>query len=253
MLARLPHLSGKEDPTSQAVARALRTAALKRVPAEEREWIARVDARRRELIADQTSLPPGFDAKPGAAPEWIEQGAGAPIPIGGVACLFSVAPRWGTFLLRLVREIAPKSCLELGTGLGISTAYQAAALELNQSGTMTTLEGAKAWASIAEEGLAALGLSERARVEPGPIDATLTDVVARIAPIDYAYLDADHTEKTTTAHFDVILPHVAEGGIVVLDDISYSGEMWRAWRAVTHRDRVSTALALGRMGLVAVR
>jgi len=213
----------------------------------------RIDARRRELIADETSVAPGFEAKSGTAPEWITRGRGEPIPIGGVACLFSAPPRWGMFLLRLVRELAPESCLELGTGVGISTAYQAAALKLNGSGTLTTLEGAQAWAAIAEQGLSALGLAERARVEVGPIDETLAEVMARVAPIDYAYLDADHTEEATVGHFEAIVPHLSEGGIVILDDISYSGEMWRAWRAITRHGRVSLDLALGRMGVVAVR
>ena len=36
---------------------------------------------------------------------------------------------WARFLMRLVGELAPRSCIELGTGFGISAMYQAAALE----------------------------------------------------------------------------------------------------------------------------
>jgi hypothetical protein len=50
----------------------------------------------------------------------------------------------------------------------------------------------------------------------------------------------------------MILPHVAPGGVAVLDDIGFSRDMCRAWNAVRQRKRVSTGLALGRMGLVTV-
>ena len=38
----------------------------------------------------------------------------------------SVSPRWGALLYRLVKWYRPASVIELGTGIGISTAYLAA-------------------------------------------------------------------------------------------------------------------------------
>jgi predicted O-methyltransferase YrrM len=249
MAGRLPRVAGRRHPTSRALARTLLTSALGRLPVEEREWIDRVEARRRELADDRTVVPLGLEGNQQAAPGGGDDSA----PISAIAGFLSIPPRWGRFLLRLVRELAPQSCLELGTGLGISTAYQAAALELNGSGRLTTLESAPNYAAIAEHGLSALGLAARARVEVGPIDDTLPDILARAAPIDFAYLDADHTEEATVRHFDAVLPHLSAGAIVVLDDISFTSEMWNAWIAIGRRDRVSTSLALNRMGVVAVR
>ena len=253
MLSRLPRLARKRDPTSRALVRALRTTALGRTPCDEREWIGRIEARRRELAADETAVPPGFKpgSKGGAAAAWFAPIEG-PVPIWGISVLFSIPSAWGVFQMRLVRELAPKSCLELGTGLGLSAAYQAAALELNGAGMLTTLEGAHAWGAVAEQGLSTLGLDGRAEVRLGPIDDTLAQVLERIAPIDYAFLDAEHTEEATLEHFDMLLPHVSVGGLVVLDDITFSIGMWRAWNAIRGRERVSTSLALGRMGVVAV-
>jgi predicted O-methyltransferase YrrM len=251
MASRLPRLAGRRDPTSRALARALGRAALQRLRPEEREWVGRIEARRRELAADTTEVRPDFEAEPGMAPPGFHSG-GDPAPIGGITLFFSISQLWGEFLLRLVRELVPRRCLELGTALGISTAYQAAALKLNESGTLTTLEGARAWAAVAKQGLSTLGLADRTTVEVGPIDATLTEILAQAGPIDYAYLDADHTEKAVVRHFDMILPHMAPGGVAVLDDIRFSRDMRRAWDAVRRRDRVSTSLALGRMGLVTV-
>jgi predicted O-methyltransferase YrrM len=248
---RLPRVAAGRDPTSRALARALGRVVLERLRPDEREWVARVEARRRELAASPTAVRPDFGADSRTVP--VETlGGGEPIPIGGIAVLLAIPQWWGEFLLRIVWELAPRRCLELGTAVGISTAYQAAALELNGSGTLTTLEGAKAWATVAEEGLSTLGLSGRTTVEVGPIDETLTETLARIGPIDFAYLDADHSEEATVRHFEMVLPHIAPGGVAVLDDISFSRDMWRAWTAIRRHDRVSTSLALGRMGMVTV-
>jgi predicted O-methyltransferase YrrM len=251
MVAKLPGVARHRDPTSRALVRTLATAALRRLPAEEHDWVRRVEGRRRELAADPTAVAPSFDAGSGAVPGGLLK-SGEPIPIGGIAKAFSIPERWGTFLIRLVRELAPTTSLELGTALGISSAYQAAALQLNERGTLTTLEGARAWAEVAEQGLSSLGLAERCRVEVGPIDETLARVLEEIPPIDYAFLDADHSEEATVKHFDALLPHMAPGGVLVLDDISFSWDMWHAWTKISRAERVRVRVALGRMGILAV-
>jgi predicted O-methyltransferase YrrM len=252
MLGRLPLVAGKRDPTSRALARALRTTGLGRIPDEERAWIGRIEARRRELAADDTALPPAFEpGSKGSAGAWFAT-IDEPVPIGAIARLFSIPPAWGVFQMRLVRELAPRSCLELCTGLGLSAAYQTAALELNGAGALTTLEGARAWGAIAQDGLSALGLAGRGEVRLGVIEETLPQVARHVAPIDYAFLDADHSEQATLEHFDVILPHLSTHAVVVLDDIGRSEEMMRAWRAISRRERVRASLALGRLGLVTI-
>jgi predicted O-methyltransferase YrrM len=253
MVGQLPRLAISRDPTSRALSQALRTTAFGRIPAAEREWIGRIEARRRELAADERAVPPGFEPGSKGAAGTRFATLGKPVPIWGISALFSISPAWGVFLMRLVRELAPKSCLELGTALGVSAAYQAAALELNGAGTLTTLEAAQVWGSVAEEGFSTLGLAGRGKVRLGAIDDTLPKVARRMAPIDYAFLDADHTEEATLEHFDVLLPHLSPGAVVLLDDIMFWAGMRRAWKAIKRRERVSLGLSLGRMGVVAVR
>jgi predicted O-methyltransferase YrrM len=251
MGARLPRVAPRRDRTSRALARALARTALHRLRPEERGWVDRIEARRSELIAETRRVSPDFDD--GGDSSWSAfVGDEESVPVAGLAVLLSIPQGWGEFLLRLVIELAPRSCLELGTALGLSTAYQAAALELNGGGTLTTLEGARGWASVAEEGLASLGLSDRTSVEIGPIDETLPQVLARIGEVDYAYLDADHAEGPTTAHFDAILERMAPGGVVVLDDISFSEDMRNAWNTIRGRARVGKSLAVRRLGIAVV-
>src|SRR3990172_12071645 len=65
---------------------------------------------------------------------------------------------WGVFLFRLVRELKPKTVLELGANLGVSGAYIQSGLDLNGGpGRFTTIEGDPTLASIARETLDSLG------------------------------------------------------------------------------------------------
>ena len=238
-----------EDHAVHAVARALMTAAFGRLSTQERAWIARIEARRRELASSRALIRPriaaGRSADANEAPE-------GPIPLA--ASMWLSLPRvWCVFLMRLIRELAPRSCLELGTGFGISSAYQAAALELNGAGALRTLEGAAAFAEVAERGLATLGLTERVEVRVGPIGDTLGEALEDAGPVEFAFLDADHREHPTLEHFNAILPHLSEGAVVVLDDINWGAEgMPRAWRAIRSHGRISVALGLRRVGLCVI-
>lgn len=49
----------------------------------------------------------------------------------GDACKASRPPQPSLFMYLLIREFAPSRVVELGTNLGISSAYQAAALQAN--------------------------------------------------------------------------------------------------------------------------
>ena len=62
---------------------------------------------------------------------------------------YSVPRHEGLALFNLVRALRPTQCLELGTCVGISAAYIAAAIDLNESGRLTTMEGGKDLARVA--------------------------------------------------------------------------------------------------------
>jgi predicted O-methyltransferase YrrM len=153
--------------------------------------------------------------------------------------------------MRLVRELRPQSCLELGTGIGISASYEAAAMDLNGVGRLITLDGSAEWAAVAEEGLSSLRLG-RVEFTVGPIAGTLPDALARAEPVDYAFVDAEHTEEATMGYFESIVPHMSPQGAMVFDDIPWNREMRRAWRRIARDERVCAAFALGRMGVAVI-
>ena len=226
MAAALARLAGRRDHPSRALATALRDTARGRIPPEERVWIDRIEAHRRAFAERRDEA--------ARACTWM-----------------SLPPVLGRLVIRLVRELEPRSCLELGTGFGISTAYQAAALDLNGTGGLISLDVGDI-TRLAQPGLEGLGLGGRVELVPGLIEETLASACERAAPIDFALLDADHTEEGTVGAFDAIAPGLSGGAVVVCDDVNWTDDMRRAWRTIAARAQVSATVTLRRLGIAIV-
>jgi predicted O-methyltransferase YrrM len=249
MLASVPSLAAARDPSARDVARALRTTAFNRVSPDEQAWIKSIESRRRLLLADAAVTQPVYDPWP-AGPKGDLKVLYEPVSVNLASELMSLPGAWCLLLMRIVRELRPRRCLELGTAFGISTAYQTAGLELNGAGKLTTLEGAGDWAAIAERSFDDLGL-KRVEVVVGPIEETFTDVV-RHGPFDYAFVDAEHTGEAILGYFDTMLPHLTAGAVVAIDDVDWSEDAWSAWGSIASHERVSAAAGIGRMGIAVI-
>lgn len=240
-------LAIRRDATSRALGSAFRAASVGRARSDEEPWIDRIETRRGEIASGEAVRQLGLS---GDAAGSGEQAVDASV-LGGASGWVSLPRFWCLFLMRLVRELKPRSAIELGTAFGISTAYQAAALELNGGGTLTTFDNLPEPVAVAEHSLLELGLRERAEIKLGEIDDELEGVLERTAPIDYAFLDADHTEEATVRHYEIIARYLAPGAVVVLDDINWTGSgMGRAWERIAAGGNVSLAVGLRRMGVV---
>ena len=159
--------------------------------------------------------------------------------------------KMGQLLFRLVNfmgqeEKRPLEILELGTSLGITTAYLSSADSHNH---VVTLEGSEAVLQVARGVWQALRL-KNIESKVGNIDDTLY-LYAR-EKLDLAYVDANHTYEATMRYADYLLPRMHEKGVLVIDDIHYSEEMERAWTALKNDSRVTTSMDLYHMGLLFV-
>ena len=161
------------------------------------------------------------------------------------------SPKMGQLLFRLVtfmgqNEKRPLEILELGTSLGITTAYLASADSKNN---VTTLEGSEAVLKVAQGVWRALKL-ENISWQQGNIDDTLY-LYARES-LDMAYVDANHTYEATMRYADYLLPRISANGMLVIDDIHYSEEMERAWKELKDDPRVTTSMDLYHAGILFV-
>ena len=141
-------------------------------------------------------------------------------------------------------EFRGLTIVELGTSLGVTTAYMAA---MDSRNRVVTFEGCEAVANIAKENWKALNINNiECRI--GKID--VEELVRDIEHLDVAFIDANHTYMSTCEYFDVLAEKVHEKSVIVVDDIHYSEEMEKAWKAICADERVTSTIDLYQMGLV---
>ena len=134
--------------------------------------------------------------------------------------------------------------VELGTSLGVTTAYLAG---VDTRDKVYTYEGCEAVAKIAKENWNVLGMNNISCLV-GPIDAE--QLRGGFGYIDVAFVDANHTYEASMRYFDVLAQKVHEKSVVVMDDIHHSEEMERAWKEICADERVTSTIDLYQMGLV---
>lgn len=215
------------------VARALRIAARARPDARSREDARRIEGERRRLLRDRTEL---------------SGGRGTTATVAEVTKRASSPPHQTWLLSTLVRELGARRCLEMGTCVGISGSYLAAASTAVGGGTVVTLEGHEDRAAVARTTFARLGF-DRAEVVVGSFRSTLAGVLGD-APFDLAFVDGHHDGAATIEYVTAIRAASRPGTLLVLDDIAWSDSMAAAWRELTGSLARSVTVDLGRIGLV---
>ena len=252
---QLASLERDNEGTTSTLLRAIGAVTRGEVSVSERVWIARIERVRAEMNASTVSISNvDYGAQvPGRAlsAEAMNEGRVVTRTLGELSRASSKPPRWALLLLKMIRELRPAVCVELGTCVGLSAAYQAAALELNQRGKLVTLEGAPPLAAIARQNLARLGL-RRATVVTGRFKDTLPGVLLDHGPVDLAFVDGHHDERATLEYLEALHPHLAPGATLVFDDIHWSPGMTRAWAAIAADPRHALSLDLHQLGVCAV-
>jgi predicted O-methyltransferase YrrM len=158
-------------------------------------------------------------------------------------------PKLGKLLFRLVLYFQPAHVLELGTSLGLTTGYLAAA---KSSAQVVTIEGSEAIAQEAAYHFHSLGLHNIRQVA-GNFDEVLAPTLAQIRQVDFAFVDGNHRLAPTLHYFEQMLPYTNEYSVLVFDDIHWSAEMEQAWETIKADQRVRLTIDLFFIGLVFFR
>jgi predicted O-methyltransferase YrrM len=241
------------DPAPSPVRLAILKTLTSQGSSNERTWVARVEDFRRRLDRSEEPIAqndPGVGVggrESSKAPLQVEM-----TTIGKMSRGASSSRVWARLLFNLVRQRQPETALELGTALGVSAAYQAAALTLNGHGTLTTIEAHPARVAIASAGATSLGL-RGVDYECGLFQDVLPGILERIGPIDYAFIDGHHDEVATASYFDQIVARASPSAILIFDDISWSAGMRRAWQTIVSDPRLAWSLDLTRIGICVTR
>lgn len=155
----------------------------------------------------------------------------------------------GQLLFRLVNRFQPKNIIDLGTCLGITTAYLASSVPKS---TIYTFEGSENLIKLAQTHFKILGLSN---IKPvlGNIDDTLPATLDMLEKVDFAFIDANHRYEPTMRYFEQILSKSHEDTVIILDDIYWSDEMKKAWKNVVSHPQVMISIDLFWIGIVFLR
>jgi len=157
--------------------------------------------------------------------------------------------KFGQLFYRLVKHYRPKTILELGTSLGITTSYMALA---NPDAQIITIEGSQSIAAIAGDNFQHLGVQNIQQLV-GNFDDVLPDASKQLSPIDLAYVDGNHLYQPTINYFHQILQHTTNDSILIFDDIHWSEEMEKAWTEIKQHEKVRTTIDLFFIGIVLLR
>lgn len=165
------------------------------------------------------------------------------------ACKVSKPPRQCLLMYKLIRLFKPKIVIELGTNIGISSAFQAAALSINgPEGRLVTLEASPYRLHLAKSLHQTLALENVSYVE-GLFSDTLNQVLDDYSPIDFSFIDGHHQYQPTLDYFTAIWNHVNPSALFVFDDIRWSDGMKQAWSEIQKDNRLSIAVDLNSMGI----
>lgn len=157
--------------------------------------------------------------------------------------------RLAQLIFRLANYFSPNTIIELGTCLGITTAYLAKAAPLAR---VTSIEGCPETASVAAENLSRLNISN-VDLQTGNFDTVLPGIIEQHDSFDFIFIDGNHRKEATLNYFNWCLPKLSENGIIIFDDIYWSKGMKEAWQQIKAHPQVTVTIDLFWIGLVFIR
>ena len=135
--------------------------------------------------------------------------------------MLAITKETGELLNMLLRLKNAKNMLEIGTSTGYSTIWCAEAINEN-SGKIITIEKNQDKIKRAKENFQKAGVSESIVIKEGTAIKILEELSNQEKNknfFDMALIDAD--KENTIEYFDLILPMISPGGIIITDNMLY--------------------------------
>jgi predicted O-methyltransferase YrrM len=169
--------------------------------------------------------------------------------IGKLVKKSSVSPKLGRLLYKISQWAKPKYVIEIGTSVGISTLYLAAA---NTDSRIVTMEGNPTKVSIAREIFQKANL-HNITIQEGDFDLSLEEALSQMPRIDLAFFDGNHKTEPTLRYFKKCSEFRSEKSIFIFDDIRWSKEMRSTWQIIRKHRSVSVSIDLFNVGIIFFR
>ncbi len=151
-------------------------------------------------------------------------------------------------LIRLVNYFKPKTILEIGTSVGLSTS----ALSIgNKYSDIITLEGCPNTANSAKKLFEKFNFLN-IKVITGEFDKTLPNLINN-QTFDFIFFDGNHTKQATLKYFTTCLTNINNDTVFIFDDIHLTKEMYQAWNIVKEHPKVTVTIDTFYWGIVFFR
>ncbi|MGF1638416.1 MAG: O-methyltransferase [Cyclobacteriaceae bacterium] len=172
-----------------------------------------------------------------------------PITLGQII-RSSISPfKISALLVRIARFMEAATIVELGTSAGINTLRLANFLPKSR---IFTFEGNPDLIMFARKLLKDHNYRNVSIIE-GDIDNTLAEFVRCGNVADLIYIDANHQGTALKHYFNLLRNPTFSHQIVVVDDIRWSSDMFKAWSELCSRQEVRLSFDLGRLGILLFR
>lgn len=137
--------------------------------------------------------------------------------------MMQIAPEQGYFLAFLARLIGARNTLEVGTFTGYSAL--AVALALPKDGHVIACDINEAWTSLGRKYWEKAGVAAKIELRLGPGTETLKGLAreGRKRHFDLCFIDA--WKPDYDAYFELALPLVRKGGLIVFDNMLWDGKV----------------------------
>lgn len=159
----------------------------------------------------------------------------------------SISKKYGQLLSRIIDFYSIENCLEMGTSMGLGTAYLA-----SKSRKVITIEGCPNTYNRALKNLSHLN-----HQHINQINEEFTEGLKRAYGIESSfgliYIDGNHQYKATLDYFNQLIETASNDTFLIFDDINWSEGMRKAWDEIVASDKINVSIELFRMGIVLKR
>lgn len=155
--------------------------------------------------------------------------------------------KYGKVLNNISNFYKCKKVLELGTNLGIGTAFLS-----TQENQIVSIEGNKDLAGFTAASLKKNHF-KNIEIVVGNFDEVLENVLNKNQHFDLYFIDGNHSKEATLKYFHQILPFIQPNDIVVFDDINWTKKMNEAWQEIYKNKKVRLSIDIYKLGILFFR
>lgn len=157
--------------------------------------------------------------------------------------------KYAQLIYKLVHYFQPKTTLELGTSLGITSVYIGQGYS---NGQVVTIEGCPNIAAVAQETFIE---TDTKNILPyiGSFDEVLPKIFINHPVLDFVFIDGNHAYAPTMRYFEECLKFSNTDTVFIFDDIHWSSDMEKAWSEIKRHPKVTITIDIYEMGLVFLR